>query len=110
MFFLTPIIAGIMIVGTLGAGGFVEEQARDVVAKYNLFAVAHLLEINYVETRQYPASLEILEAGGEVKNLKLKNYTYKITRDGQKFVLGDGKYCYKSDLGVVESAAAGCGF
>lgn len=108
MFFLTPIIAGIMIVGTLGAGGVVEEQARDVISKYNLSVVIHLLEINYAETRQYPASLEILKAGGEVKNLELKNYTYKITGDRQKFVIGDGKYCYKSDLGVVESVAAGC--
>jgi len=54
------------------------------------------------------ADLETLETRGEVKNMNLDAYIYKTTADGQKFVIGDGKYCYKSALGAVVSVLTGC--
>lgn len=96
MFFLTPILAGIILAGTLGAGVYVQGEARDVVSQYNLSQIAHLLEIDSVDTGKYPQSLNELVNEGEIKNIKVENYKYLRSEDGQNASISDGKYCWKS--------------
>ena len=101
MFFLTPILAGLIIAGTIGAGAVVEKQAQDVVSQYNLAQIAHFLEINSVDTGKYPQSLNELVNGGEIKNIEVENYKYSVSINGQKAAVYDGKYCWNSEVGVV---------
>lgn len=96
MFFFTPILAGMILAGTLGAGSYVSEQARDVVSQYNLSQIAHLLEINSVDTGKYPQSLNELVYEGELKNINVENYKYTVSLNGQNASISDGKYCWKS--------------
>lgn len=78
MFFITPILAGLIIAGTLGAGAYVTEKAQDAVLQYNLSAISHILEIYNVDHGEYPESLSQLIEDGELKNLDISSYSYQI--------------------------------
>jgi hypothetical protein len=107
MFFLMPIIAGVILVGTLGVGSYVQEQARDVVSRYNLSQISHVLEIYYVEDGKYPQSLDEVIKRGEVKNINLGDYKYFAAGDGQRAaVLGAKSYCWRSEDGKVSEATS----
>lgn len=98
MFILTPILVGIVLIGTLGAGFYVKEQARDVVSKYNLSQISHVLEIYYAEDGKYPQSLVEVVKKGEVKNINVSEYKYSASGDGQSAaVLGAKSYCWNSE-------------
>lgn len=103
MFFLTPIVAGLMLVGTFGTGAYVQDQVREVVGQYNLSAVAHVLEIYRVDHYLYPSDLKELLKGGELKNINLANYDYQVTSDGQMAILKSNGYCWQSNIGLVTS-------
>lgn len=105
MFFLTPILAGIILVGTLGAGAYAQEHASVVVSQYNLSQIAHVLEIYYVEDGKYPQSLDEVVNEGEIKNIKVSDYRYFVSSDGQKAaVLGVKSYCWSSQDGKIKES------
>ena len=99
MFFLTPIIAGLLAIGTIGAGTVVEHKAQDLVAQYNLAAVSHVLEIYYVDHGNYPQGLRELTDEGEIKNLNSADYNYSVSKNGQqiKICKAQTSKCFSSD-------------
>ena len=107
MFFLTPILAGIILAGTLGAGSYVTEQARDVVSKYNLSQISHVLEIYYTEDGKYPKNLDEVVKKGEAKNINVSEFKYSASGDGQSVaVLGAKSYCWRSeDRKILEATS-----
>lgn len=102
MFFVTPILAGIILFSTFGAGSYVQMGASDVVSRYNLSQIGHILEIYYVEDGKYPLSLDEVVNEGEIKNIKVENYKYNVSIDGQKTSVSDGEYCWVSEVGTVK--------
>ncbi|KKR51095.1 MAG: hypothetical protein UT84_C0003G0090 [Candidatus Curtissbacteria bacterium GW2011_GWA1_40_16] len=102
-----PIIAGVILVGTLGVGSYVQEEAMDVVLRYNLSQISQVLEIYYVENGKYPESLDMLVKSGEVKNINIGDYKYLAVGDGQKAaVLGTKSYCWRSEDGKVRGTTS----
>lgn len=90
------------MVGTLGAGTYVTEQAREVVSKYNLSQISHVLEIYYVEDSKYPQSLEEVVRRGEVKNLNVADYSYELFGDTKDVKVCEIKIniCWTSLVGL----------
>lgn len=106
MGFLTPIIAGIMILGTLGGGAYVESQAKDVMARYNLSQIGHVLTIYSIDDGRFPKSFGDVIGRGEIKNIQISDYQYKVSADGQKASLYStqvgNSLCWRSDAGITE--------
>lgn len=98
MFFLTPVLAGIILAGTFGGAAYVQEKAKEVVAGYNLATVSHLLEIYNVDHGRYPQSLSQLVDTGEIKNLNVSGYTYQTIGGNQEVEVCEvgGELCWTS--------------
>lgn len=111
MFFITPILAGIILVGTLGAGTYVTGQAREVVSQYNLSQVAYVLEIYYAQDGKYPESLDEVIKRGEVKNINVGDYKYTISSDLNKYTISNNDFCLRQiDMKVISmSRTLECG-
>lgn len=72
---LAPIIAVMILVGTLSVGSYVKEQAMDVVLRYNLSQISKVLDISLVSDGKYPATFDELIASGDLKNV-IEDYKY----------------------------------
>lgn len=98
MFFLTPILAGLILVGTLGTGAYVKGEAQEVVSRYNFKVLSQSLEIYYIDRGKYPKALNELVADGLVKNLNADAYLYQVSSDRQNVKLCDtiSKNCWNS--------------
>ncbi len=108
MGFLTPIIAAIVIAGTLGGGAYVESQAKDVLTRYNLVQVGHFLTIYQIEDGRFPTSLDQVMKRGEVKNINWAEYTYNVSTTGENSSLYLNGYCWKSEGDIQAIANTDC--
>lgn len=84
---MTSIMTGLVILGTVSFGSYVQTQAEDVVAKTNLQTVATVLETYKVTDGKYPQSLDSVVASGDLKNINAADWKYSADESGSEVVI-----------------------
>lgn len=82
----------------MGAGAHVKNEAIRTVQDYNLASVGHMLEIYYADYAKYPGNLADLVNEGEIRNLKVESYVYRVAEDFQsaELCLLENNNCWNS--------------